>query len=149
YVFSSPTVSNGIVYIGNFNGDLYAIDANTGIKKWQYNARARIDGSPIESNGIIYFGTAGLRRGDLYALDALTGALKWNYVHTNTFRSSPVVFDGVVYISSHSCILAVDATNGTLKWNYFTLGFEDIFASSCIVDTLSNVYVSSVSGSHN
>ncbi|HET6226163.1 MAG TPA: PQQ-binding-like beta-propeller repeat protein, partial [Bacteroidia bacterium] len=85
----------------------------------------------------------------LYAIDAVTGSLKWNFPYNN-FRSSPVIFDGVVYLSSYAHILAVDAMNGTLKWNYpATTDLEDMLSSACIVDKLGNVFVSSVSGSHN
>jgi outer membrane protein assembly factor BamB len=33
-VHSSPTVANGIVYVGASDG-LYAIDTKTGLKKWR------------------------------------------------------------------------------------------------------------------
>ena len=103
-------------------------------------------GSPIVSNGNVYLGAEG---GGLYAMDAATGTLKWNFPNGN-FRSSPVVFDGVVYLSSYANIWAVDAINGTLKWNYpATTNLEDMLSSACVVDKLGNVFVSSVSGSHN
>jgi outer membrane protein assembly factor BamB len=147
-MFSSPTVENGIVYIGASDNRLYAVDANTGALKWQFNTGGMLYGSPIVSNGSVYIGTE--NASVLFAIDAVTGTLKWNYVYTNNFRSSPVVFDGVVYIGSYASILAIDATNGTLKWNYpATNGLEQMIASPCIADKLGNVYVSSVSGSHN
>ena len=35
-VWSSPAVSNNIVYVGSNDNNLYAIDAVTGGKKWQF-----------------------------------------------------------------------------------------------------------------
>jgi outer membrane protein assembly factor BamB len=145
-MISSPTVENGIVYIGSSDNRLYAVDANTGTLKWQFGTGGMVDASPIINNGTVYIGSTGR----LFAIDTLTGVSKWTFTYTNHFRSSPVIVDGVIYIGSYASILAVDASNGTLKWNYATTnGLEDVRASPCIVDKLGNVYVSSVSGSHN
>src|SRR5690349_20071262 len=35
---AGPIIYKGVVYIGNSNGHLYAIDANTGALKWEYPA---------------------------------------------------------------------------------------------------------------
>jgi eukaryotic-like serine/threonine-protein kinase len=34
-VISSPAVSNGIVYVGSADGNLYAIDRESGTQKWK------------------------------------------------------------------------------------------------------------------
>jgi hypothetical protein len=35
-VYSSPVVSNGVVYVGSNDNNLYAIDAVTGTEKWRF-----------------------------------------------------------------------------------------------------------------
>ena len=36
YVYSSPAVANGVVYVGSEDGNVYALNASTGAKLWSY-----------------------------------------------------------------------------------------------------------------
>jgi outer membrane protein assembly factor BamB len=36
YVDSSPAVANGVVYVGSYDTNIYALDARTGAKLWSY-----------------------------------------------------------------------------------------------------------------
>lgn len=55
-VWSSPAVSNGIVYVGSFDHNLYAIDAESGKSVWNYTT-GKIYSSPAVSDGIVYIGS--------------------------------------------------------------------------------------------
>jgi len=57
YVFSSPAVSDGYVYVGSEGGPLCALDAYTGEVKWSYATGGYIKSSPAISNGIVYVGS--------------------------------------------------------------------------------------------
>ena len=35
-VASSPAVANGVVYVGSFDGNVYALNASTGALLWSY-----------------------------------------------------------------------------------------------------------------
>jgi len=37
FVFSSPAVANGVVYIGSYDQKLYALNATTGKRLWSYH----------------------------------------------------------------------------------------------------------------
>ncbi len=54
---SSPAVSDGIVYIGSMDGNMYALDANSGNVVWKTETLGPIENSPSVSNGccILYF----------------------------------------------------------------------------------------------
>lgn len=56
FISSSPAVVNGIVYVGSFDGNLYAIDAISGTKEWTYKIGS-IDSSPAVVNGVVYVGS--------------------------------------------------------------------------------------------
>jgi outer membrane protein assembly factor BamB len=56
-VDSSPTVSNGIVYVGSDNGWIYALNATTGQVVWQTNTGAPVNSSPTVTNGVVFFGS--------------------------------------------------------------------------------------------
>ncbi|MHB8859032.1 MAG: outer membrane protein assembly factor BamB family protein [Thermoleophilia bacterium] len=124
---STPAIAGGIVY---FCGDrsLFALDAQTGEKRWQYQVSHRTTDSPVVARGFVYFSS-----GDrLIALDALTGEEKWSVDTQSAFLASESVndgssvADGTVYftITHHTethdsgSIHAVDAKSGVEKWNY-------------------------------
>jgi outer membrane protein assembly factor BamB len=84
-VSTSPTVADGVVYVGSEGGIVYALNASSGAKIWSY---ATGDGcetgeecDPIASsaavvNGRVYVGSL---YGNLYALRAATGGPLWRY----------------------------------------------------------------------
>ena len=54
---SSPAVSNGVVYVGSYDKNLYAIDAMTGAEKWRFKTGNYVGSSPAVSNGVVYVGS--------------------------------------------------------------------------------------------
>lgn len=72
---SSPAVANGVVYIGNRDERVYALDATDGTKCWSYpTGFGWIDSSPTMLDGTVYVGSDD---GNVYALDASTGTQQW------------------------------------------------------------------------
>ena len=94
-MFGSPTVSDGVVYVGSFDQKLHAVDAETGAKKWTYSTGDKVQSSPTVSDGVVYVGSDDQK---LYALDAKTGAKKWTYSTGGNVFGSPAVSDGLVYV---------------------------------------------------
>ena len=64
-VTSSPAVTNGIVYVGSYDNNLYALNATTGTKLWNYTTGDAVQSSPAVSNGIVYVGSSD---NNLYAI---------------------------------------------------------------------------------
>jgi glycine betaine/proline transport system substrate-binding protein len=138
-VWSSPTVSSGVVYVGSYDNHVYAIYAATGKLKWKYETSARVAASPSVSGDTVYVGSWS----DMYALDAATGKLKWSYAIGCPDCASPAVSGSIVYVgSSNYYIYALDAATGNYKWNYET--GSHITSSPAVSG--GNVYVSSVDG---
>ncbi len=54
---SSPSLANGIVYIGSDNGKLFAVDAKSGDKKWKFKTNGKISSSPWPADGVVYVGS--------------------------------------------------------------------------------------------
>jgi outer membrane protein assembly factor BamB len=139
---SSPVVANGILYVGCGEGIFYALDANTGEKKWEFKTGDVIHSSPAYASKTVYFGSWDSY---LYALNAETGSLKWKFktgidtVYYNQvgFQSSPVVYKGVVYSGCRDAhVWAVEAETGDLKWKYFNNGSWVIATPAIHNDTL-------------
>ena len=128
-VISSPSVANGIVYVGSQDKNIYAIGAYSGNLIWKFTTQDAIESSPAIANGKVYTGGDD---GYVYCLDAYTGAFIWKtFVNGDlpfTFaamvlKSSPVVSAGKVYVGSlDGYLYALDANNGGIVWRAKTDG---------------------------
>ena len=123
---SSPAVVNNRVYFGSGDGNVYALDALTGVLQWKFATKEVVRDSPAVANNTVYIGSWDSY---LYALDAETGVEKWRFKtgedpidHNQVgFQSSPSVIDGVVYVGCRDAhIYAIDAATGRKKWDYYT-----------------------------
>ena len=70
---SSPAVANGIVYVGNIDGKLYALYANNGTQFWNRTTTAgqEVYSSPAVVNDVVYVGS---NDQGLYAIGATNGS---------------------------------------------------------------------------
>ena len=141
-VISSPAIVNGVAYVGSTDGNLYAVDAESGTQKWKFQTKARITSSPAVSGGTLYFESYD---GKFYALDAASGQVKWEFqtggekrfsarhIHGiqpdaetmpdpfDFFLSSPSAWNGAVYFGSgDGNIYSLDAVSGKLNWKFQT-----------------------------
>jgi outer membrane protein assembly factor BamB len=119
-LFSSPTVVNGLLYVGGQDHNLYALDPATGTRVWAAPTDDTINSSPAVSNGVVYVGCSDWH---MYAFNAATGALIWRNSTGDSILSSPTVVNGVVYVGSFdNGVYAFDALNGNRLWRAPTNG---------------------------
>jgi polyvinyl alcohol dehydrogenase (cytochrome) len=71
---NQPTVVNGRVYIGNMNGMVYALDAESGCTHWSFKAQTHIRSIIAVSDDTLIFADY---ETNVYSLDAQSGALRW------------------------------------------------------------------------
>jgi outer membrane protein assembly factor BamB len=153
-VVSSPAIVAGVVYFGSNDGNLYAVDQQTGALKWTFTTRSRVPSSPAVADGLVYFGSYD---GNFYAVDTSNGKLRWKFDNPgerrfagthlhgalpvgesmpdpfDVYLSSPAIWKGAVYFGSgDGNIYALDAAMGTLKWKFRT--GDVVHASPAIVD---------------
>ena len=123
---SSPAVALGKVYFGSGDGNVYAVDAKTGVLQWKFATGDVVHASPAVAGNTVYIGSWDSQ---LYALDAESGQQKWAFqagkdpVYHNQvgFQSSPAVVDGTVYVGCRDAhVYAIDAATGRKKWDYPT-----------------------------
>jgi polyvinyl alcohol dehydrogenase (cytochrome) len=147
-VSATATVVNGMVYVPDWGGKLWAIDSNTGRTLWSHNIsdytgtpHSVSRTTPTYWNGELVIGTGNLMVPDLsgafeVALDASTGSMLWR---TRTdenpatiMTGSATIDDGVVYtgVSSKTehthlaptfrgSVEALDATSGKILWKTY------------------------------
>src|SRR5215472_9069038 len=50
---SSATVVNGVVYLGSYDGNVYALNAATGVKLWSFQTVGKVFSSPAVAHGTV------------------------------------------------------------------------------------------------
>jgi hypothetical protein len=138
-VYSSPAVSDGLVFVTSWDTNAYAIDEYSGQQRWSFNTGSVIFSSPAVANGMVYF--ASRNGGILYALNEQTGSEVWGRGYLNYFvASSPAVADGKVFYGSWcaaSCFqngqfVALDASTGAVVWANATLPSSSVSSSPAV-----------------
>ncbi|MGD1995462.1 MAG: serine/threonine-protein kinase [Anaerolineae bacterium] len=113
---SSPTVADGVVYVGAYDNNLYALDAEHGDFLWKYSTEGGIGSSPCVSEGRIFVGS---QDGLVYAINAESGRLLWTCPTKESVYSSPRVKFGHVFFGSDDRFLyAVKASSGRVAWTF-------------------------------
>ncbi len=110
----SPLLHNGMIYIGCYDNNIYALDTEKGSFAWKYPTEGGIVSRPAVYEDNLFFGSEDNR---LHALFVRTGRLNWTYYTKAPIRSSPAVAEGHIFIGSDDeYIHAVNATTGRYAW---------------------------------
>ena len=75
-IVSSPVWSDGAIYFGGDDANIYAVAAETGRQIWKQATGGPAPSTPAVVDGTVY---AVSYDGKLYALDAATGAVRWKF----------------------------------------------------------------------
>ncbi len=54
---SSPAVAEGVVYVGSFDGKVYALESASGAFMWSYPTGNMVVSSPAVAEGVLYVGS--------------------------------------------------------------------------------------------
>ncbi|HUP25294.1 MAG TPA: PQQ-binding-like beta-propeller repeat protein [Thermoanaerobaculia bacterium] len=102
---STAAIHDGIVYISDLSGFLYAFDAETGEKYWTHDTFAAIWGSPFVADGKVYLGD---EDGDIVILRAGKKLEVIREVNMGSaVYTTPVAADGVLYVVTRSELVAI------------------------------------------
>lgn len=96
-VRSTPLFDKNVVYVGAYDNNLWALNANDGSLKWNFATNGGIGASPIYNNGIIYIGSTDQK---MYAIDARTGKLKWTFATEGKIYSTACFSHGTLFFGS-------------------------------------------------
>ena len=77
-IHGTPVVANGTVYVGAYDGAMYAFDAASGRQRWRTTVGGSIGASPAYVDGTVYIAVEFPEpSGSVVALDAGTGQVVW------------------------------------------------------------------------
>ncbi|NBM20802.1 PQQ-binding-like beta-propeller repeat protein, partial [Streptomyces sp. GC420] len=115
-----PAVTGGGVYLADYLGTVYALDAADGRDRWRIATEARQSVEPVlVAGGNVHVGSGSA----LYTLDAVTGAPRWRFAAGGEVVGAPVVSDGRLHFgSADHCLYTLDAAGGQLRWKLATGG---------------------------
>ncbi len=122
-IYGTPVVSGDLVYIGGYNGKIYAFTSSSLSTRWVYPREDNLEplvGGLAVAQGRVYFGASD---GKIYALDAATGDLLWDFETGDKIWGAPVISDDILYIGSFDKKLyALSTADGSKKWEFATTG---------------------------
>jgi outer membrane protein assembly factor BamB len=144
-VKAAPAYSDGIVYVGDYGGELNAIRVKDGSIRWQTGSQ----GTSFARSGQFYataavaFGRVyvGNTDGRMYSFDQQTGKLLWshstgNYVYAGAVAAKTPDTEPTIYFGSYDgTFYALDARTGDERWTVPDIGAIS-GAASLIGDTV-------------
>jgi len=111
---STATVANGMILVGAYDNNLYAVSSESGAFIWKFATEDSIAASPCVYNDNVYIGSADKQ---LYSVRLSLGRLNWKFAAGGPVYSSPRAgFDHVFFGSDDGYLYAVNATTGRLAW---------------------------------
>ncbi|MEU0189961.1 serine/threonine-protein kinase [Streptomyces afghaniensis] len=115
-----PAVTGGGIYLADYLGTVYALDATDGRDRWRIATESRASVDPVlVAAGHVHVGSG---KG-LYTLDAVTGTPKWRFQAGGDIVGAPSVAEGRIHFGSTDHLLyTLKADDGRLRWKLATGG---------------------------
>lgn len=105
-VSASPTVVDGVVYVGSWDGFFYALDARTGEPRWKFQVDCQSSVIPIPPQCLGPGQTPPPRF----------------FTDGGLITSSAAVVRGNVYFAAGKTLYSLNARDGTLRWKHVVCG---------------------------
>ncbi len=111
---TAPTYHRGLVFFAFLDGNLVALDAETGKRAWVRNLHTQLESSPMAVGGTLYIGS---NTTDVIALRASDGAIRWRFNSPGPIKASPSFHDGRVYVADYKgAMFCLEAATGKPIW---------------------------------
>ncbi|HOO56945.1 MAG TPA: PQQ-binding-like beta-propeller repeat protein [bacterium] len=143
-IWTKPLISpdGETIFIGELSGQVHAVDARTGTRKWARRLGGSVVSSPAYgTRGELFLGCFD---GKVYCLAPEDGNIFWSYQTLGLIYSSPAVTDcgDIVIGSSDGAVYRLDRY-GKLVWRYYT---DAPIKSSPAIDDKEQIYIGNQNG---
>jgi outer membrane protein assembly factor BamB len=114
-----PGVGNGLVVIGGRNGEVIALDAETGAERWKAAVTSEVISSPLVTGGLVVVRS---NDGRTFGFDAADGTRKWVFDRglpnlSVRGNGAPIAGGDLVYMGyDDGTVIALRLSDGTLAW---------------------------------
>jgi len=133
---SAAMVDGRHVYVGSRDGNLYALDIETGRENWRAAAQDMITATPLLRNGTVIFGSYD---NNVYAVRASDGQPVWQQATRGPVATDLALAGNRVLVGTRAYDLhALDAANGAPVWNYY-YWFSWIDSGPAVVEDIAYV----------
>jgi len=107
-------VDDGVAYVGNRSGTVYAISMRVGRVLWRHRTNAAMASSPaVFGRELVHHSM----NGRVSLLDRATGSVRWSYDVGSAIESSPIVRRGVDYFGTwDGRVIALDLRRHRVRW---------------------------------
>lgn len=151
-VSSRPAVAGTLLYVGTDDGELLALDMQSGTQVWKHEGRGPVLESPVIVDDMLIFSN---EADQVYALDARKGSARWSYKgetpeeytlrgHAGVAVAGDLAFTGF----ANGTMVALRVKTGSVAWLTTLKGDSDKFVDvdGTPVVLADTVYVTSASG---
>lgn len=115
-IYSSPVVWKNNIYVGDDLGILTCYNLKNGKKRWGFQSKSRILGTPAVENGILVFSSTDK---NIYGLNAKNGKLLWKVECKEPVLGAVTIEKNIAYIgASDNIFRAIDVLSGKIIWSY-------------------------------
>lgn len=135
-IIGAPLIIEDKVLVPSADGNLYAIDADSGEPVWQEPFQASENSGPLWSSPVVDQETIYLATLDhhVYAIDLSTGEEIWRTLDLGgAIADSPTISDGLVLVGTFGdSMIALDSSDGKVQWTFDTAGW--VWSSPVVFD---------------
>lgn len=120
---ANVAVNDGVCYIGNINGEVYAVNSQSGAVLWKKTGLSSIKSIPVFANNLLIIGA---ENGNLYCLNPADGGLKWTFKANDKMRFNIGASDGKNVIFNAKTLapafyadslFSISLDTGKIKWS--------------------------------
>jgi outer membrane protein assembly factor BamB/predicted MPP superfamily phosphohydrolase len=105
-----------LAFTANTIGELFALDIQTGKRKWVFQTGGKVYSTPAISNNIVVVGSSD---NFIYAVNSKTGKEIWKVQANHAVLGSPNIYKGKVYIGASDGIFrCIDLKSGKIVWTF-------------------------------
>ena len=109
-----PAVAGDAVYAASHDGEVVAVDAQSGRRKWSVKTKLALSAGPEVANDVVVLGSSD---GEVILLDAATGAKRWQQSIKSEILARPLVANDLVVIRTvDGHIEGLALSDGATRW---------------------------------
>ncbi|WP_043257530.1 PQQ-binding-like beta-propeller repeat protein [Streptomyces sp. Tu6071] len=115
-----PAVTGGGVYVADYHGAVWALDAEDGRDRWRIATEARSSVDPVlVAGGLVHVASGN----GMYTLNAVHGTPAWRFQAGGDIVGAPVASGDLLHFgSADNCLYTLSASGGQLRWKLLTGG---------------------------